>query len=354
MAMVKPIFGIVLAFTALVCAPAHAQTVEEFYRGKRLTLTVGYGPGGGYDVFARLLARHLGRFLPGNPPIVVQNMPGAGSLIAANYLYAIAPRDGTAFGLIARDMPLLGLMGHNPNVQFDPRKFTWLGSSSNFSDDAYVMIVRTDAPAKSIADMRRRDGPLMVLGGTADGATGGDVPRILQEALGLNMKLVLGYRDSAAVFLAMERGEVSGRTTDLSAIQSTRPGWLKPGSGFHLLVQYARLARHPDYPDVPTARELATTEAGRALIEFTETPLLTMARPFVAPPGIPEDRAAALQKAFLAAHRDGDYLAEAARLGVYVSPVSAEDLIQSLERMSRSPPELFEQVRKLLAAAKGG
>jgi tripartite-type tricarboxylate transporter receptor subunit TctC len=309
---------------------------------------VGYGPGGGYDVFARLLARHLSRFIPGSPSIIVQNMPGAGSLIAANYLYSLAPKDGTVFGLFARDMPLLGLLGHNPNVQFDPRKFTWLGSSSNFSDDAYVMIVRTDAPVRSIAEMQRPGGPVMILGGTADGATGGDVPRILQEALNLNMRLVLGYRDSAAVFLAMERGEVSGRTTDLSAIQSTRPDWLKPSSGFHLLVQYARLARHPDFPDVPTARELATTDSGRTLIEFTETPLLTMARPFAAPPGVPEDRAQALQTAFIAAHRDPQYLEEAKRAGVYVSPVGAEQIAQSIERMSQASPELFERVRKLL------
>jgi tripartite-type tricarboxylate transporter receptor subunit TctC len=346
--MLGAIAGTILGIIALTTSQARAQTVEEFYRGKRLTLTVGYGPGGGYDVFARLLARHLNRFIPGSPSIIVQNMPGAGSLIAANHLYSIAPKDGTAFGLFARDMPLLGLLGHNANVQFDPRKFTWLGSSSNFSDDAYVLIVRTDAPVKSIAEMQRPGGPVIVLGGTADGATGGDVPRILQEALNLNMKLVLGYRDSAAVFLAMERGEVSGRTTDLSAIQSTRPDWLKPNSGFHLLVQYARLVRHPDYPDVPTARELATSDSGRALIEFTETPLLTMARPFAAPPGVPEDRVKALQTAFLAVHRDPQYLEEAKRAGVYVSPVGAEDIIQSIERMSRAPPEIIERVGKLL------
>jgi tripartite-type tricarboxylate transporter receptor subunit TctC len=352
--MRRPIAALVLAIAALAASQAPAETVEDFYRGKRLTVTVGYGPGGGYDVFARLLARHLGRFIPGNPQIIVQNMPGAGSLIAANYLYAIAPKDGTAFGLFARDMPLLGLMGHNPNVQFDPRKFNWLGSSSNFSDDAYVMIVRNDAPVKSIAEMRHPGGPVTVLGGTADGATGGDVPRILQEALGLNIKLVLGYRDSAAVFLAMERGEVSGRTTDLSAIQSTRPDWLKPNSGYHLLVQYARLTRHQDFPEVPTARELALTDSGRALIEFTETPLLTMARPYAAPPGVPEDRIKALQTAFLAAHRDPQYLDEAARIGIYVNPVSAEDMVHSIEQMSRASPELFDQVRKVLAGNKGG
>jgi tripartite-type tricarboxylate transporter receptor subunit TctC len=352
--MRRPIAAIVLAVAALAASRAPAETVEDFYRGKRLTITVGYGPGGGYDVFARLLARHLGRFIPGNPQIIVQNMPGAGSLIAANYLYAIAPRDGTAFGLFARDMPLLGLMGHNANVQFDPRKFNWLGSSSDFSDDAYVMIARADAPVKSIAEMRRPGGPVTVLGGTADGATGGDVPRILQEALGLNIKLVLGYRDSAAVFLAMERGEVSGRTTDLSAIQSTRPDWLKPNSGFRVLVQYARVTRHKDFPDVPTARELASTDSSRALIEFTETPLLTMARPYAAPPGVPEERVTALQAAFLAAHRDPQYLDEAARIGIYVNPVSAQDLVRSIERMAQAPPELLDQVRRLLAGGKGG
>jgi tripartite-type tricarboxylate transporter receptor subunit TctC len=345
--MFRPLVTVIFAM-ALAMSPAHAQTAADFYNGKRITVTVGYGPGGGYDVFARLLARHLGRYIPGNPQIVVQNMPGAGSLTAANYLYSVAPKDGTAFGIFARDMPLMGLIGHNPNVQFDPRKFTWLGSSSNFSEDAYVMIVRDDAPVKTIADMRNPGGPVLVLGGTADGATGGDVPRILQEALGLNLKLVLGYRDSAAVFLAMERNEVSGRTTDLSAIQAIKPDWLKPGGGYRLLVQYGRLTRHPNFPDVPTASELALTDTNRALIEFTETPLLTMARPFAAPPGVPADRAKALQTAFLAAHRDPQYLEEAAKTGIYISPVSAEEIMRGIERMSQASPELIERVRKLL------
>jgi tripartite-type tricarboxylate transporter receptor subunit TctC len=151
----------------------------------------------------------------------------------------------------------------------------------------------------------------------------------------------------------MERNEVSGRTTDLSAIQSSRPAWLKPGGGYRLLVQYARLTRPPDYPNVPTARELVTSDGGRALIEFTETPLLTMSRPFAAPPGVPEDRANALRTAFLAAHRDPQYVDEAAKSGVYISPVSAQELVNSLEQMSKAPPELFEQVHKLLSA-KGG
>ena len=249
---------IVLTLLAVLAPQLRAETLDEFYRAKRINLIVGYGPGGGYDVFARLLARHLGRYVPGNPQILVQNMPGAGSLIAANYLYSVAPKDGTAIGLFARDMPLLGLLGNSANVQFDPRKFQWLGSSSSFADDAYVMIVRADAPVQSIEDLRWPGGVPLLLGGTADGTTGSDVPRILADALGLNIKLVLGYRDTAAIFLAMERGEVSGRMTDLSAIQSLRPDWLRRGGGYRLLLQFARVTRHPDYPEVPTARELAS------------------------------------------------------------------------------------------------
>jgi tripartite-type tricarboxylate transporter receptor subunit TctC len=353
--MVSRLVAVGLAVAAFAVGRAQAQSVEEFYKGKRITVTVGYGPGGGYDVFARLLSRHMGKHIPGNPQIIVQNMPGAGSLTAANYLYSSAPRDGTAFGLFARDMPLLAILGHNPNVKFDPRKFIWLGSSSDFSDDAYVMIVRDDAPVKSIDQMLKPGGPQLVLGGTADGATGGDVPRILQAALGLqNLKLILGYRDSADVFLAIERNEVQGRTTDLSAIQSNRAAWLKPNGGYRLLVQYARVTRHPDYPDVPTARELAPPGAGRALIEFMETPLLTMARPYAAPPGVPDERAKALQTAFLAAHREPQFLAEATKVGVYVSPVSADEMVRSIERMAQSSPALIEQARKLLEGGRGG
>jgi tripartite-type tricarboxylate transporter receptor subunit TctC len=352
--MLRLIFGVVMAVGALAALPAQAQSVEEFYKGKRITITVGYGPGGGYDVFARLLARHMGRHIPGNPQIVVQNMPGAGSLTSVNYLYSVAPKDGTVFGIFSRDMPLLAILGNNPNAKFDPRRFTWIGSMSNFEDDAYVLIVRNDAPVKSVADMRKPGGPAVVLGGSAEGSTSGDAPKILQAALGLNMKLILGYRDSAAVFLAMERNEVSGRTIDLSAVLSVKPDWLKPGGGYRLLVQYARRTRHQDFPDVPTARELATTKEGRALIEFTETGLLTMARPFAGPPDVPADRAKALREAFFATHRDKEFLAEAQKARVYVGAVSADEVNASIESMAKASPALLEQVRQIMDAGRKG
>jgi tripartite-type tricarboxylate transporter receptor subunit TctC len=337
----------------LLAQPAAAQTAEEFYKGKALTLVVGNGPGGGFDVFGRLLARYIGRYVPGNPSVVVQNMPGAGSLVAANYLYNVAPKDGTSFGLIARNMPLLGLLGNNSNVRFDPHKFTWLGSSSNFSNDAYVLIVRKDAAVKSLADALRVGGPELLLGGTADGGSSSDVPKILHDTLGLNTKLVVGYRDSAGIYLAMERGEVSGRTNELSSIKSVRPSWLAPNSDYKLLIQYARATRLAEFPDVPTARELAPSERARALIEFTEAPF-TMAWPYAAPPGLPADRAVALEDAFAAAHRDPQLLAEAKAAGLDVTLVRADELRRSIDKLSQAPRDMFDYVRTLLVTAKGG
>src|SRR5246500_4703765 len=306
---------------ALAATPAHADTVADFYKGKQINLIVGYGPGGGCDTYAGRLALRFGKFVPGNPNVIVQNTPGAGSLRAVNYLYNVAPKDGATIGTFARNMPLIGLLGGNSNVQFNPRRFTWLGSTSSFVHDAYILIVRKDAPVKSIDEARRADLPALVLGGTAEGATGNDVPVILRDTIGLHVKQVVGYPDSASIFLAIERGEVHGRTVDLSTVRSVKPEWLKPDGGFRVFVQFARATRHPEFPDVPTARELAKNEAARALIELTELPY-TLSRPFAAPPDVPLERANALQRA--------------------------------LDRIANAPPELLDYIRRLLAETKGG
>jgi tripartite-type tricarboxylate transporter receptor subunit TctC len=335
---------------ALVAGLAHAgDAVEAFYKGRQINLIVGYGPGGGYDLTARLVARHLGRFIPGNPSIVVQNLVGAGSLRAANFLYGAAPKDGTTIALFGSDIPMIALVGANSAVQFDPRRFTWLGSSSSFANDAFVLIVRADAKSPTLAAARLSGSAPIVLGGTGEGARDGDVPKILRDALGLNIKQVLGYPDSPSIFLAVERGEVDGRTFDLSSVKAARPQWLKPNSGFNALLQFARVSRHPDLPDVPTARELATDPGARALIEFSETPLLTMARPFAAPPGIPDDRAKALQAAFIAVHRDASFIGEAEKLGLDISTVPADEVARGIERMAQAPPSVFAYMRRLLA-----
>jgi len=341
-------------FLTFVLAPAfafsaaQADEVADFYRGKQVQLVVGFGPGGGYDIYARLLARHIGKYIPGNPNVVVQNMPGAGSLRAANYIYTVAPKDGTTFGLFARDMALVALLGGDPNVQFDPRKFTWLGSSSSYANDAYVLMLRRDAPVKSINDARRPGGPPMVLGGTAEGSTSDDIPILLRDLLGLHIKLIAGYRDSGVLFLAIDQNEVEGRTVGLSSVRSAHPSWLSPTSGMQVLLQFGRATRLPDYPDVPTARELAPDARSRALIELAELPYL-LSRPFAAPPGLPPARAKALQTAFLAVHKDPAYLADAAKLKVDISPIGGDAALQAIDRLEATPPNLRDALKKLLA-----
>lgn len=333
---------------------ARAQDrVADFYKGKVVTLVVGYGSGGGYDVYARLIATHLGKYIPGNPTVVVQNMPGAGSLRSVNYLYNTAPKDGTTLGIFARDMPLLGIIGDNSNVRFDPRKLTWLGSSSSYANDAYLLMTRRDAAVKSIADARRPGGPPLVLGGTAEGATGNDISTVLREALGLNIKIIVGYPDSNALFLAADRKETDGRFVGLSAVASSHPEWLRGDSNMQVLLQFARVTRHPQFPDVPTARELAPNDRARALIELAELPY-RLSRPFAAPPGLPPDRAQALEMAFMAVHKDPQYLDEATRLKVDVSPIDGAEVLRAINGIAGAPRDLLDEMKKLLADNKGG
>ena len=341
-------------FASLALAPfARADAIADFYKGRTITLIVGYGPGGGYDLYARLMARHLGRHIPGNPTIVVQNMPGAGSLRATNYLYTVAPRDGATIGSFARDMPLLAILRTNAAAVFDPRRFTWLGSSSDFSNDAYLLVVRHDAPAKSIDDARRPGGPPIVLGGTAEGTTGSDVPLVLRDTLGINIKLVTGYPDNGAIFLAVDRGEVNGRTVDLSSMKSLRPEWLSPEGRMHALVQFARATRHPEFADVPTARELARDGDARALIELAELSY-KISRPFAAPPNVPAERAKALQLAFMAVHSDPQYRDEAAKLRLEISAIGSREALDVIDRIATASPSVLDHLRKLIAGNKGG
>jgi tripartite-type tricarboxylate transporter receptor subunit TctC len=343
----------VLLAGLVLAAPARADPVEDFYRGRTITLVVGYGPSGGYDLIARLVARHLGRHIPGRPSIVVQNMPGAGSLRATNWLYSVAPRDGSVVGIFARDMPLLAILGTNRAVTFDPRRFTWLGSASDFSRDAYLLMVRNDAPAHTIDDARRAGGPPIVLGGTALGAAGSDVPVLLRDTIGINIKMVDGYLDSGAIFLAVDRGELNGRTVDLSSMKSFRPAWVAPGGGMRALVQFARATRHPEFADVPTARELARSDEARALIALAELSY-RVTRPFAAPPDVPAARARALQDAFMAVHRDAAYLDEAARLRMEVSPIDSRAALDTIEQIAAAPPKVLDDLRRIMTPGKGG
>ena len=343
--------GLILMAAMLAAGSAQADPVADFYKGKLVHVIVGYAPGGGYDVYARLVARHIGKKIPGEPSVAVQNMPGAGSLRAANHIYTNAPRDGTAFGTFSRNMPLMGVLGGNKNVLYDPRKFTWLGSPTSAQDDAYMLFVRTDAKAKTFDDLVRPGGPETILGGTSEGATGNDVTLLVRDAAGARLKLIHGYRDSNALFPAIERGEIEGRFVGLSAVASTQPHWLQPGSPVRPLLQFARPTRHPDYPDVPTARERAKDPASLMLIEAAEIPYM-LSRPYVAPPDIPADRAKALQDAFMAMAKDADFIAEAKRIKVDVSPVGAADAMRMLDLLAAAPQDIKDKLKELFSAER--
>ncbi len=331
---------------ACLATMAVADPVEDFYKGKQIQIIVGYDVGGGYDVYARLISRHFSKFMPGHPGVIVQNMPGAGSLRAANHIYVAAPKDGTALATFARNMPLMGVLGGNPNVQFDARKYTWLGSPTSAQDDAYMLWVRKDAKAKSLDEARRLGGPEIILGGTSEGSTDTDVAMLMRKTIGLNFRIVSGYPGSNGLNVAIERNEIEGRFIGQSAVASTQPGWMKPDSNMRPLLQFARATRLAQFPDVPTARELAKDEVSRQLIELAEIPYI-LSRPLVGPPGIPADRAKALQKAFLDMTKDKEFLADAEKLRIDISPVGADEALDMLDRLAKAPEDLKEEIRKL-------
>jgi tripartite-type tricarboxylate transporter receptor subunit TctC len=339
---------VALALTGMLTVQAKADAVEDFYKGKTITMVVSYGPGGGYDIYGRLLAQHMSKHIPGHPTIIINNMPGAGSLKGANYIYNVAAKDGTVFGTFARNTALLALLDKtDQNVQYDPLKFTWLGSSSSGANDAYVLIARKDAKAKSIEDLRKPGGEPLILGSTGEGTSSDAMPIVLRDMLGFNIKGISGYTDSGALYLAMERNEVEGRTTGISSVKSNKPDWLKPDGPMQVLVVMGRATRYPELPDVPTARELAKTDKDRKLIEVIELPYST-SRPFAAPPGVPKERAEALMKAFMDTHKDPEYLAAAAKLGVDVSPIDGNEVRKLIEGISKVPPELMKQVETVI------
>jgi tripartite-type tricarboxylate transporter receptor subunit TctC len=338
-----------VAFAALLvpASSAIADDVASFYKGKQISLIVGYGPGGGYDVYGRLLARHIGRHIPGRPNVIVQNMPGAGSLVATNYLYRIAPKDGSVFGIFARNMPLVGLLGTKQSVKFDPTRFTWLGSSSSLGNDAYVLLVRRAAAVNSLEALRQPAGPTLVIGSTAEGASSDAMPAVMRELMGFNIKAISGYTDSGQLFLAIERGEIDGRTVGLSAVRSNKPDWLKPDGPMKVIVAFGRETRLADYPDIPIARELAKGERERRLIEAIEVPY-KLSRPFAAPPGVPAERAKALQAAFVAVHKDKMLLQEAEKAGVDISPVDSVEVMRTIRKVAETPIEMLRSIEKLI------
>ena len=337
----------VLVFFALL-GPAQADDVVDFYRGKQVQIIVGYGAGGGYDLYARLLARHFGDFIPGNPTIVIQNMPGAGSLRAAQYIQSVAARDGTVAGALDRQAPVAAVLGGNPAIKYRASDMVFLGTLSSYADDAFVLWARRDAGAKSLADVMRPDGPELKVGGSASGSTDDATVILLRDLTGMRLKLITGYPDGNSIALALERGELEGRTSGVSSITATHPDWMRSDGPVHPMVQVGRKTRLAAIADVPTARELAHDERARAIIETMETPY-QFARPFILPPGLPADRQAALRKAFMAAANGPGLRAEATKMSIDISPLDGETVGALVVGMERAPSEVLAYLRKLLS-----
>ena len=336
-----------LGFTA---ASAPVSNAEEIYEGKTIRVLIGFAAGGGYDRYGRQVARHIGKHLPGKPNVVAVNMPGAGSMKLVNYLYNVAPKDGTNFGIFARGAPLFAFSGGAKQVRFDPLKLTWIGTSSSYAGEAYLMAVRKETGARTFADLQKSRKELN-FAATGPGSDGHDVPLVLRNVFNINAQVVRGYPGGNTLYLAVDRGEMDARMVGFASVKTARPGWLKKDSPVNFLMQFATRKRLPEFPDVPTAQELVTNDEDRALITMLESPFY-MARPFAGPPGIPADRVKILRTAFMATHEDPAYVKEAKKLRLLVSPSSGEEVEKLVEGLAKMPRKLFDRYASILAHPK--
>ncbi len=332
--------GAALFIAALLGAATagRAQGVAEFYRGKTINLIIGTSAGNDYDFRGRLIARYLGKHLPGQPVIVPRNMPGGGGVQAANWIANIAPRDGTVVHMIMANMMASQAMGL-PGVEFDTRKFQWIGNTSSTPN---VVAAWHTSGVKTIDDVRKRE--LVV--GAPMGTAGALYPALMNALAGTKFKLVTGYPGGNEVSLAMERGEVDGRgSNSWAAWKSTKPEWVRDHK-LNILVQIG-LKRAADLPDVPLMLELATNDADRKLLAFISAET-EVARSLVTTPGTPPDRVEALRRAFDAMIKDPDFLAEAAKSEMDISPATGEECQKIADAIVNTPPEIAARARAML------
>jgi tripartite-type tricarboxylate transporter receptor subunit TctC len=326
--------GIAAGAMAQGVSAARADPIADFYSGKSVQLVIGYAPGGGYDVYARALARHMARHIPGNPSIVVQNMPGAGSIKAANYLYNIAPKDGTVFGGFSRGAFLDPLLGRGDGVQYVAARYGWLGSISN---EVGVCAFRSDSGIATWQDMQTKS---YVIGSTGAGADSDVFPTVLRKMFALPMKVVTGYHSAADVVLAISRREVDGRC---GWSWSSMMAWNKDLYQSKAVTVAIQLASQKlaELPDTPSILEVARDADQRAALKLILSRQM-MARPYVAPPGIPPERLKALRAAFDATMTDPDFLADAQRQDLEVRPVSGGEADALIHEVYASPPEVVK------------
>ena len=315
--------------------PARAEPIADFYRGKTVNVLIGVGVGGEYDIQARLVARHIGKHIPGNPTVVPQNMTGAGGLKMINYLYTVAPRDGTNIGMIQNAFPALQAAGL-PGVQFDAGLMQWLGTIAAVNE---TMAVWHTAGVKSIEDARKRE---VIAGASGRGAITYTYPAMLNELLGTKFKIVTGYPGGNQINLAMERGEVDARNNTWSSWKATKAAWLAEKK----IAVIAQAGPRAADLDAPSVEQLARTPEDRQLIELVVSGT-QLGRPFATNPAPPE-RVAALRAAFAATMKDPEFLAEAAKLGFEVEPVLGEPMQRTVEKVLATPKAIAARAKELL------
>ena len=325
-----------LALLLAIATPAAAQEdVAAFFKGKTLRLIVGIGVGSGYDINARLLARYMAAHIPGQPTIIVQNQPGAGSLTMTNALYNAGPFDGTVMGASFNGMPTTPLL-QPAGARFDPVKLNWLGSTNR---ETQAMYVWHTAPAQVLEDARAKE---IVMGAQAPGSTQFDYPVLANKLFGFKFKVVTGYESTPKIHLAMESGEVHGTIANWSTLKAINPGWIADKK-IRIIAQWA-LKKNPELADVPLFLDLAKTDAERAALELMLA-RLEYGRPFFLPPNVPAPRLEALRRAFDATMKDPAYLAEADKLKIEVDPLSGAEVAALVEQVSRTPADTVARVR---------
>jgi tripartite-type tricarboxylate transporter receptor subunit TctC len=324
-----------------VIAAAAAQTPDAFYKGKTITLITSTGVGGTYDVVARLVARIMPRYLPGHPTIIVQNMPGGGNVLATNYMYAIAPKDGTAIATLHSAMPLHQVLDPR-DVRYDADRFDWLGSTGPQNE---VILVWRTAGIKTLQDATERE---IVLGGTGVASGIVIIPAVMNKLLGTRFKIVTGYRTSEDVNLGMERGEVQARAFGIDSIASQHPDWIAEHKVTFLAQAGAR--RDKRMPDVPLLTELAKTDEQRQMFALVSS-APALGQPYVAPPGVPPERLAVLRQALAATLNDASFLAEAEKIRFNVEPMSAEEVSRIVHETTHAPTDVVAKTKAAVTPA---
>jgi tripartite-type tricarboxylate transporter receptor subunit TctC len=320
-------------------SPASADDVADFYRGKRISLIIGYGSGGGYDIYARMLGRFIGEHIPGKPSVVPQNMPGAGSRSAANWLYKIAPKDGTVIATVGQATPTDQALGQ-PGVQFDARKFNWIGNLAVVNN---FMFVWAETGVKTIDDAKQKS---LAIG--ASGASSPSVlyPQVSNNLLGTKFKIVAGYPGGGDINIAVERREVDGRGSDSwASMKSTHPDWIKDHK-INILFQVGP-KREADLPDVPLWSELGQNDDQRRVLEILSGDA-AVGRPILTAPDVPADRVKALRKAFDDTLRDPAFIEAAKQANMYFNPMPGEELQQVVNKIASPPERILALVKQAI------